>query len=146
MLPLSTLNSVKERGSNGALRSHLFAKGRTRRGGSRRFLIYGHVGNGIRFGAIRDFKKSWPVRRAFGRELIASLSGRNFERRALHLCRAASVESVRRAGSKQRVSNRAGALIFGGVSVAGNKDVNRVWHVGLHYFTPLRRRRRVGRA
>jgi hypothetical protein len=36
MLPLSTLNSVKERGSNGALRSHLFTKGRTRRGGSRR--------------------------------------------------------------------------------------------------------------
>ena len=35
MLPLCTLNSVKERGSNGALRSHLFAKGRTRRGGSR---------------------------------------------------------------------------------------------------------------
>jgi hypothetical protein len=35
MLPRSTLNSVKERGSNGALRSHLFAKGRTRRGGSR---------------------------------------------------------------------------------------------------------------
>ena len=35
MLPLSTLNSVKERGSNGALRSYLFAKGRTRRGGSR---------------------------------------------------------------------------------------------------------------
>ena len=35
MLPLSILNSVKERGSNGALRSHLFAKGRTRRGGSR---------------------------------------------------------------------------------------------------------------
>jgi hypothetical protein len=34
MLPVSTLNSVKERGSNGALRSHLFAKGRTRRGGS----------------------------------------------------------------------------------------------------------------
>jgi hypothetical protein len=35
MLPLSTLNSVKERGFNGALRSHLFAKGPTRRGGSR---------------------------------------------------------------------------------------------------------------
>jgi hypothetical protein len=27
MLPLLTLNSVKKRGSNGALRSHLFAKG-----------------------------------------------------------------------------------------------------------------------
>src|SRR6266403_843480 len=36
MLPLLTFNSVKERGSNGALRSHLFAEGRTRRGGSRR--------------------------------------------------------------------------------------------------------------
>jgi hypothetical protein len=41
MLPLSTLNSVKERGSNGALRSHLFAKGRTRRGGSRPGLSEG---------------------------------------------------------------------------------------------------------
>ena len=41
MLPLSTLNSVKERGSNGALRSHLFAKGRTRRGGSRRSFTEG---------------------------------------------------------------------------------------------------------
>ena len=41
MLPRSTLNSVKERGSNGALRSHLFAKGRTRRGGSRRSLSEG---------------------------------------------------------------------------------------------------------
>src|SRR6266542_3400115 len=75
MLPLSTLNSVKERGSNGALRSHLFAKRRTRRGRSRRFPIYAHVGSGVRFGAIRGFKKSWPVRRAFGRGLIASLSG-----------------------------------------------------------------------
>src|SRR5437870_12806907 len=36
MLPRSTLNSVKERGSNGALRSHLFATRRTRRGGSHR--------------------------------------------------------------------------------------------------------------
>jgi hypothetical protein len=41
MLPLSTLNSVKERGSNGALRSHLFAKRRTCRGGSRRSLSEG---------------------------------------------------------------------------------------------------------
>ncbi len=41
MLPLSTLNSVKERGSNGALRSHLFAKGQTRRGGSRRSFTEG---------------------------------------------------------------------------------------------------------
>jgi hypothetical protein len=41
MLPLSTFNSVKERGSNGALRSHLFAKGRTRRGGSRRSFSEG---------------------------------------------------------------------------------------------------------
>jgi hypothetical protein len=38
MLPRRTLNSVKERGSNGALRSHLFAKGRTSRGGSCRSL------------------------------------------------------------------------------------------------------------
>ena len=39
MLPLSTLNSVKERGRvkqiYTALRSQLFAKGQTRRGGSR---------------------------------------------------------------------------------------------------------------
>ena len=41
MLPLSTLNSVKERGSNGALRCHLFAKERTRRGGSRRSFTEG---------------------------------------------------------------------------------------------------------
>jgi len=39
MLPRRTLNSVKERGSNGALRSHVFAKGRTRRGGSRRNAV-----------------------------------------------------------------------------------------------------------
>src|SRR6266704_2004764 len=137
MLPLSTLNSVKERGSNGALRSHLFAKRRTRRGRSRRFPIYGHVGSGVRFGAIRGFKKSWPVRRAFGRGLIASLSGRKFERRTLHLCHAASVESVRLTGSKQLVSDRAGAFIFGRVGVARNNDVNCDWQVGLHYFTPL---------
>jgi len=36
---------------------------------------------------------------------------------------------VRRAGSKQLMSDRAGALIFGRVGVAGNNDVNRVWHV-----------------
>jgi hypothetical protein len=41
MLPRSVLNSVKERGSNGALRSHLFAKGQTRRGGSRRSFTDG---------------------------------------------------------------------------------------------------------
>jgi len=40
------LNSVKERGSNGALRSHLFAKGRTRRGGSRRSFSGGAPGSG----------------------------------------------------------------------------------------------------
>ena len=37
----SLLRPVKERGSNGALRSHLLAKGRTRRGGSRRSLSEG---------------------------------------------------------------------------------------------------------
>src|SRR6266699_6426313 len=95
------------------------------------FPICGHVGNGTRFRTIRGFKKSWPVRRAFGRGLIASLSGRKFERRTLHLCHAASVESVRRAGSKQLASNRTGAFIFGRVGVAGYNDVNRVRHVRL---------------
>jgi hypothetical protein len=47
MLPLSTLNSVKERGSNGALRSHLFAKGQTRHRGSRRSLSEGGTINSL---------------------------------------------------------------------------------------------------
>jgi len=52
-LPLSALNSVKERGSNGALRSHLFAKGRTRRGGSRRSFSGGAPGFGSNFPGTR---------------------------------------------------------------------------------------------
>ena len=58
MLPLSTLNSVKERGSNGALRSHLFAKGRTRRGGS------GHSWrsrNAFRYNALTILRFSAPL-------------------------------------------------------------------------------------
>jgi hypothetical protein len=45
MLPLSVLNSVKERGSNGALRSHLLAKGRTSRGRSRHSFTEGGTVN-----------------------------------------------------------------------------------------------------
>ena len=59
MLPRSTLNSVKERGSNGALRSHLFAKERTRRGGSRRsFTEGGTLNHQLRRALICDISRS----------------------------------------------------------------------------------------
>jgi hypothetical protein len=81
MLPLSVLNSVKERGSNGALRSHLFAKRRTRRGRSQRRLSEGGTLNYQLSASIRAAENSHrqgpevsPSRQACDFETVTGLT------------------------------------------------------------------------
>jgi len=72
-------------------------------------------------------------RLAFGRGLIVSLSGRKVERRTLHLCHAASVESRDVVPVRNNSCLIERVHSFSGVwAVAGNNDVNPVWHVRLH--------------